>query len=311
MSRNRGLVVFLAIAFGLAWIVQVGLAVAMRAAPQTFNALGGGVLVVAILLMGPPALGAFVARRWVEGGDFRDAGLRLPGWRYGLIAWFGPAILTLITAILSLPIYPFDPTFGLLEEMMRSAGQTLPVPPAVIILLQAVSGLTAAVAINSVFGFGEEFGWRGYLLPRLMERYGGWPGLLAQGAIWGLWHAPIIALAGHNYPERPLLGVPLFIVFCTLFGVLLGWLRLASGSVLAPTIAHGALNAIAGLPFLVLTDVDPAVAGVLYSPVGWVVLLLAIGALMLTGRLDRALRNGAAGRGAVATPAAYQGAAGT
>jgi hypothetical protein len=41
---------------------------------------------------------------------------------------------------------------------------------------------------------------------------------------------------------------------------------------------------------LVLRGVDPAVAGVLYSPVGWLVLLLAIGLLAWSGALGRALR---------------------
>jgi hypothetical protein len=85
------------------------------------------------------------------------------------------------------------------------------------------------------------------------------------------------------------LGVALFVVFGILAGVLLGWLRLASGSVWPPTVAHAALNAIAGLPLVLLRGVDPAVAGVLYSPVGWLVLLAAIGLLVRSGALGRAL----------------------
>jgi membrane protease YdiL (CAAX protease family) len=83
--------------------------------------------------------------------------------------------------------------------------------------------------------------------------------------------------------------VPLFVVFGVLAGVLLGWLRLATGSVVPPTVAHAALNAVAGLPLLLLRGVDPTVAGALYSPAGWLVLLAAIGVLVATGRLRRAL----------------------
>jgi uncharacterized protein len=98
-------------------------------------------------------------------------------------------------------------------------------------------------------------------------------------------------LLSYDYPGHRVLGVPLFVVSGVLIGVWFGWLRLASASVLPPTIAHAAFNAIAALPLVVLRGVDPAVGGVLYSPLGWVVLLLAVGALTWTGALPRAMRR--------------------
>jgi membrane protease YdiL (CAAX protease family) len=127
-----------------------------------------------------------------------------------------------------------------------------------------------------------------------MRLLGPWPGLLAHGAIWGFWHAPLIALTGYNYPGHPVLGVPLFVISCALTGVLLGWLQLASGSVVPPTIAHASLNAVGGTPLLMLRGVARAVAGVVYSPAGWAVLLLAIALLQATGALSRSLAPGAA-----------------
>src|SRR5262245_22453605 len=257
-------------------------------------ALGGAILIAAAALMWPPAVGAFVARRWVEGGNFADAGLHWGHWQYWLIAWFGPAALVVLGMLLSLPIYPFDPNFTTVREMLARSGQTLPMPIGALILIQALASVTVAVPINSVFAFGEEFGWRGYLLPRLMARLGAWTGLLAHGAIWGFWHAPLIVLIGYNYARHPYLGVLLFVVSMTLLGVLFGWLRLASGSVVPPTIAHASFNAIAALPLILLKDVDAAVAGVLWSPVGWLAMLIAIGILGATGQL-RVVRA-AAGR---------------
>jgi membrane protease YdiL (CAAX protease family) len=61
------------------------------------------------------------------------------------------------------------------------------------------------------------------------------------GFIWGVWHAPIIA-QGHNYAGHPTTGVLLMIAFCMVWSVILGWLFAASGSVLAPTIAHASIN---------------------------------------------------------------------
>jgi membrane protease YdiL (CAAX protease family) len=287
--RARGLVVFLGLAFGLAWTVQVGLVVWTRGAPGGLSALGPGVLIAAAALMWPPAVGAFVARRWVERDGFADAGLRWPSRRYLLAAWFGPFVLTVAALLLSLPLYRFDPAFESLQALAAQAGQTLPAPPAVIALGQLAFALTLAVPINAVLAFGEELGWRGYLLPRLIALCGPWRGPLLHGAVWGFWHAPLIYLVGYNYPGHPVLGVPLFVVTGVLLGVLLGWLQLASGSVVAPTVAHAAFNAVAALPLLLLRGVDTAVGGVLFSPVGWLVLLAAIGWLVRSGALARAL----------------------
>jgi hypothetical protein len=49
-----------------------------------------------------------------------------------------------------------------------------------------------------------------------------WRALLLSGAIWGAWHAPVVAL-GYNYPQHHALGPLLMIVFCVIFGILLGW----------------------------------------------------------------------------------------
>lgn len=66
------------------------------------------------------------------------------------------------------------------------------------VLLLAVGGHPAhwldvprtgeALAAMLVFPLGEEFGWRGFAHPRLVERLGPVRGPLALGAIWGLWH---------------------------------------------------------------------------------------------------------------------------
>ena len=94
--------------------------------------------------------------------------------------------------------------------------------------------------------FGEELGWRGYLLPALIDRVGTWPALILSGAIWGLWHSPVILL-GYNFGRTDIVGVLLMVVACVLLGILFGWLRLASGNIWPAVFAHGGLNAAGGL----------------------------------------------------------------
>jgi membrane protease YdiL (CAAX protease family) len=84
---------------------------------------------------------------------------------------------------------------------------------------------------------------------------------------WGLWYSPIILL-GYDYPLHPKLGIILMIVFCVIFGVLLDWLRLATGSLWPSAIGHGALNA-SGAFFYAVTAADQPIDTAQVTILGW------------------------------------------
>lgn len=95
--------------------------------------------------------------------------------------------------------------------------------------------------INFAFGMGEELGWRGFLLPRLMPL--GKPAAhLILGLLWGLWHAPLI-LAGLNYPGQPVPGVLMMCLICLAFGAFLNEMTLHYRSSILAGFLHGAANA--------------------------------------------------------------------
>ncbi|WP_244302974.1 CPBP family intramembrane glutamic endopeptidase [Leucobacter coleopterorum] len=107
---------------------------------------------------------------------------------------------------------------------------------------------------------------------------GVWPSLILSGAIWGLWHSPLILL-GYNFNLTDLRGVALMTAGCIAWGVLLGWSRLRTGSVWPAVFAHGALNASAGLFMLLAAagePLDPALASPLGALVGSPLRLLCL-----------------------------------
>lgn len=129
-----------------------------------------------------------------------------------------------------------------------------------------------------MLAFGEEIGWRGWLLPSLLP-LGTWPALLLSGAIWGLWHSPLILL-GYNFAQPNLFGVAMMIAGCTVYGVLIGWLRLRTGSIWPSVFAHGAFNAAGGFLLLVVladTTPDPVASG----PLGWVAWIMMAAVIVI------------------------------
>ena len=121
---------------------------------------------------------------------------------------------------------------------------------------------------NFLATFGEEFGWRGYLLPKLMP-LGGRKAMLLIGLIWGVWHWPVIFMGyeyGFKYPGYPWVGPLLFIWITFCFAVFLGWLTLRSKSIWSAVIGHAASNGIAAAAVLATTGQPNTLLGPL--PVG-------------------------------------------
>nr|WP_275981983.1 CPBP family intramembrane glutamic endopeptidase [Frigidibacter sp. ROC022] len=92
---------------------------------------------------------------------------------------------------------------------------------------------------------GEETGWRGYLLPRLLERTGPLRASLVLGLVWALWHLPLWALPGDFHAAIPL---SLFAAQTLGFSILYTWLWLQSeGSLIVVHLFHAASNTTLGL----------------------------------------------------------------
>ena len=259
--------IFLAFAFGISWTVAliIYLNGGLANSPEAIS--GTGISLAVILLatgyMWAPAI-AVVLTRLITKEGWKASGLprNFKGRRWTwAMAWFLPGILTLLGAGIYFALFPehFDATLGTVKALIQNAesqsGQSVPLTIGAFTALQIVQGFLLAPLINSIFTFGEEFGWRAYLQPKLMP-LGYRKALLLTGVIWGLWHAPIIAM-GHNYgldyPGFPWVGILAMIWFTMTVGVVFGWLSIKGRSVWPAVIGHAAINGIAGAAVLFLT----------------------------------------------------------
>jgi len=286
VNRERaGLAVFLLLTFGVTWAIEIGLVRRHAVGSAAYIALLTGVMFI-------PAVCAVVVRLFVERQGFGDAGLRWGRGRHYVAAWLLPVGFGV--AAMGLAVWlrqaEFDPWMTKFMVQMKTSAPEVELPSFGLTRVIVIVVNLLAVTVNTIPCFGEEFGWRGYLLMRLMPMGAG-RAMVVTGAIWGVWHAPII-LQGHNYPDHPVLGVPLMIGFCVLLGVVFGWLRLASGSVFAAAVAHASVNGPANTPLLFLrgrNDITTGITGLLGQAVmlGFVLLIWRLGGMRVGQRVER------------------------
>ncbi len=289
----RGIGWFLVIACGSAW----ALALPMWLDERGLESPGAG------LILGmnfAPAIATLIVARWISPlPRMRLAtGLRFgaPGTRWGLywlFGWLGFIAFSMAAPFVGalFGLFPMDlVNFSGYREAIESlpgGEEVLSLAPIRTIALVVLLTLPLQALVLVPFTFGEEWGWRGYLLPRLLP-LGQWSALLISGGIWGLWHAPIILL-GFNYPEHPVLGVFLMTIFCMIFGTILGWTRLATGSVWPAVLGHAGINSsqvLGGVAVLTQAGAEYDTTQVFLTGwTGWLLPLLFIAFLVLTHRL--------------------------
>ena len=237
-------------AFVLAWILQV---VASRFALQR---QARAFQLLLLISMYAPFTAVLLAKIPLGGMGWKP---RLRGkLRYVLAAWFAWAILGTLGAALYYLLFPsaFDPTGALFLAQLGETGlqqmEAQGLSLQTLFLLQAVSALTYAPLINTLAALGEEVGWRGALYPRLKARFGEIRGRLLGGVIWGVWHWPVMLLAGYNYGTAywgaPVLGPLAFCLGCIALGTLFDALYDMTRCIWIPALAHGAFTAFRAYP---------------------------------------------------------------
>jgi uncharacterized protein len=248
---------FYILAFGISWLGLISAVLASRGIAPFYRPY---FLVLSIFFTIGPALAAVIVSQVVQGKTGVQNLLKgLVRWRVGLV-WYMVAVLgsvvlltvaQVVTKLLGLPV-------------------TIAMPKV---------NLTPYV----IFGFGvsffantcEEIGWRGFALPRLQKRYNALLATLIVGILWGLWHFPLVFLAG-PMSEYPFLW---FISIVTDSFVYTWIYNSTKGSILLVALFHGSGNIVGAF----IPGVSP-VAYALVNCVVAIVLIAVLGKLNLSRR---------------------------
>lgn len=224
--------------------------------------------------------------RLFSGKDsFRRAGLS--GGKFWYYLTFGLLIGALYAAMTGLnALLGLGQAVDVREFLAQAAGgQTTgleAVPDWALLLLIGFQSVVLGPLLGLLLAFGEEYGWRGYLQSELIK-LGKVRGILLLGVIWGLWHAPIIAM-GHNYPGHPVFGPILMTLYTVGLGFVLGYAVLKSGSVWLAAFLHALNNQVASFLMVMVYTPDDMVFSFGIGLYGLVVWAVVVGALLLLDR---------------------------
>lgn len=248
----KRLCIYLLLSFGMAWLIFIW----YMATGHTWNGENQYLESLVGLGMLTPFM-AHVLTRLLTGEGFSMIGKnsmmlginwKNGKWKYYLAALFLPWLYFELAITILMIMFPsvidvhYYKTFGISPVIIGAYP-----------LICIVQGV-----IISFAALGEEGGWRGYMMPKLISLVGRKKAIVFGGIIWGLWHAPLTCI-GHNfgteYPGFPYVGILMMCVMCTAIGSILTYITVKTESVWPAAFMHAINNQNPGiLKFIVNTE---------------------------------------------------------
>jgi len=276
--ETKRILYFLAFCFGAAWITEIAVIVPMHKSGDADLVKEAMDMISQLMLT--PAMAALVVRLATREGLVKS-GFQFNFFEHKflfLFGWFGMTVLTFLGAVIYFVIFRdnFDPNMTVFaDSYSKSAAETGELIDTVNIVAAykadlVIKGFTAAM-LDFINSFGEEWGFRAYLLPKLYRKFGAVWAMLLSGLASGLWYAPIVAI-GYYYGSGnvgfPVVNIMAMCIFGMVTGVIYAFLCLRTGSIFPAVFAHSAVNVLMSQAALFTFDggnffVGPSPTGIL------------------------------------------------
>lgn len=256
--NRKAIVVYFVLTYVFAWGLS-GLAL-------LFPAFFGPVTLwnpLVFLTIWTPTIWAFILAFAFDGvAGLRDLVIRVFRWRVGL-RWY--LIATVGVALLALS-----------ARLARAYIDHTPDPS--IANIAAYPGLVwygLSMLVIDPGPIGEDPGWRGYALPRMLQRFSPATGAILLGIVWALWHLPAFLFSG--MPQAGL-SVGWFMLCVVSLTVLMSWVAVNTGGAVIPAILmHWTSNR-----FLLLEGDQAMYAAIVYTLAAAAIVVATRGTLGLT-----------------------------
>ncbi|HXP92551.1 MAG TPA: hypothetical protein VN905_03715 [Candidatus Binatia bacterium] len=260
----QGILAFVMLTIALTWPAEImaylkGVRFGGTSAADQSSAF----LLIAVTVV--PAFSAWIVRATATKEGFATAGLRMGRWQYFALTWIAVPWIYLVIygSSLALGLARFNPAFAQFA-------------PAQISWTLAAS-LSLFIVPALVPAFGSQFGWTGFVLPKLLP-LGRWPAAIGYGLLWGATLLPLAAL-GYLYAGYPA-GYVLIVLFTCALGMVEAALRIRAGSLYLSIFFAAAFSSQAhGIAPVAVFVTQPLLGGI--AGIVGIVVLAAIGAWLL------------------------------
>ncbi len=193
-----------------------------------------------LMLMYTPTVASIIARLALHEG-FRDVSFRFggkAGRSAALLAWLFPLWVGCIAYGIA-----WTTRLAQFQAPIPHASRLFVANPAGNFFLLLLLTATVGTVLDCLAAVGEEIGWRGYMLTRLIDAGVPKP-VLVSGLIWAAFHIPLILSGQYAAGAHPRISALLFVAQIVASGYIAAYVRLQSGSVWPAVLGHGAWNAI-------------------------------------------------------------------
>ena len=189
---EKRIFLFLAITFLITYVIEIVFIAPMAGSGDASRAMMAQSLIAAVMFV--PAVSVALTRLLTkEGFAIKELHLAFK-WKgnqkYYMLVWPGLAGMILLGAILYFLIFreQFDSNLGYIGALLTAQDGNTSTTGQLwqYMFFQLLIGVVLSPLVNLVNCFGEEWGWRGYLLPKLLKCMPVVPAVLLDGAIWGL-----------------------------------------------------------------------------------------------------------------------------
>lgn len=181
--------------------------------------------------------------------------------KYFIFALIGPQLLSWLGAALFFIFnreafgVSMDGILAMIPSDIASMSGMADIDPYPYLGVMTVMSLTVIPVSQILPSLGEEAGWRGVMYPFLKTKLGPVAGKLAGGALWGIWHWPLVILGSYFYEGeyfgKPVLGPVVICIALCAFGILIDYVYEKTGCIWIPSLMHASMNASA-MPVLLI-----------------------------------------------------------
>lgn len=261
--KRHPLLTYFVVTFALTWLCWITLDLVLPDGFQSSTSTSGAShpsALILLFLLGnivPSCMGIILTRIVAGKGSLRALFGQVVRWRVNPL-WYGIALV--LTPLLTVGAFAFSVALGSSVPAVSIAA--------------IVGGLGGAF----IAPLGEEFGWRGFALPRMQTQRGALGASIILGLLWGLWHVPIWIWEKTATPSLLLPDLGLRVLIIAAFGVLMAWVyNNSGGSLLLMILFHASIVTTSYYPFpQPLSTTESWVQTLLYLGILWAAVLVVV-----------------------------------